>query len=231
MEHPRFADATRILTSVLAPFEKRCLVWIARQLPGSINSDHLTALGFAAMALAGACFAAARWNRFALAGVVAALAVNWFGDSLDGTLARVRGHLRPRYGFYIDHVLDAAGVFCLLGGLAMSTYMSWPIALGLLVSYYLLSIEVYLATHALGTFRMTFWNLGPTELRILLAIGTLRLIWQPTATIVGREFLLFDVGGGVAILGLAVTFAVSFARNAYALYRAEPLPSRCTSGA
>lgn len=225
MEKRPYVDATRILISVLAPLEKRCLVWIARRLPGWINSDHLTALGFAAMVAAGTSFALARWNRLALAGVIVALAVNWLGDSLDGTLARVRGHLRPRYGFYIDHVLDAAGVLCLLAGLAFSSNMSPGIALALLVVYYLLSIEVYLATHALGTFRMTFWNLGPTELRILLAAGTVRLMWDPTARIFGRELLLFDVGGSVAICGLLATFLISFARNGYALYRAEPIPS------
>jgi phosphatidylglycerophosphate synthase len=226
MDQPHYVDATRILTSALAPFEKRCLIWIARRLPRWMNSDHLTSLGFAAMVAAGFGYALARWNRAWLAAVIVALAVNWFGDSLDGTLARVRGHLRPRYGFYIDHVLDAVGVLCLLGGLAYSGLMTPLIALGLLVTYYLLSIEVYLATHALGTFRMTFWNVGPTELRILLAIGTLRLIWHPTATILGREFLLFDVGGAIAIVALFVTFLLSFARNGRTLYRAEPLPDR-----
>lgn len=226
MDQPKYREAVRVLDSPLAPYEKRCLVWIAQRLPSWINSDHLTSLGFAAMAAAGLCYALGRWNRIALAGVVVALAVNWFGDSLDGTLARVRGHLRPRYGFYIDHVLDAAGVLCLLVGLAVSGYMSAAIAAALLIAYYLLSIEIYLATHSLGAFRMTFWNVGPTELRILLAIGTLRLMWTPTARILGREFLLFDVGGSIAIAALMVTFLVSFARNGRTLYRAEPIPPR-----
>ena len=95
--------------SILAAPEKRLLIFIAERLPRSVNSDHLTALALASMGVAGAAFAAARWDVRAVWLVVIALALNWFGDSLDGTLARVRRVERPRYGFYVDHVLDIAG--------------------------------------------------------------------------------------------------------------------------
>src|SRR4029434_2201269 len=161
--------------SILAAAEKRLLIFIAARLPCAINSDHLTALALAGMALAGGAFAAARWDHRALWLVVIALAVNWFGDSLDGTLARVRRVERPRYGFYIDHVLDIVGITILLGGLAASPFMSPVIALALLIASLLVSGEVFLATAVRGVFKMSFVGIGPTELRILLAIGAIAL--------------------------------------------------------
>ena len=169
---------------------------------------------------------ASRFNRIALVGAILGLAVNWFGDSLDGTLARVRGHQRPRYGFYVDHVVDCFGVLFVVSGLALSGYMSPLVATGLLIAYFMLSIEVYLATYCLTVFRMSFWGIGPTELRILLAIGTLALWSDPRPEIFGQQYRLFDVGGVVAIVSLAVTLVVSVARNTRALYLAEPLPGR-----
>ena len=106
----QFRNPTRQLNSVLSALEKRCLLWLAARMPRAVNSDHLTGLALAAMVGAGACYALARFSPLALYGVVVCLAINWFGDSLDGTLARVRNHQRPRYGFYVDHVVDAVGV-------------------------------------------------------------------------------------------------------------------------
>jgi phosphatidylglycerophosphate synthase len=214
-----------VLSSPLAAVEKRTLIWLAQRMPARVNSDHLTLLALVAMVGAGLSYWLARVTPLGLLLVIVCLAVNWFGDSLDGTLARVRQHQRPRYGFYVDHVVDALGSLFLFGGLALSGFMSPLVVLGLLIAYLLLSIEVYLAAYSVGTFRITHFNMGPTELRILLAIGTLVLLVHPTSTIFGREFLLFDVGGVVAIAGLLVTFVSSAARNVRALYRAEPIPS------
>jgi phosphatidylglycerophosphate synthase len=215
----------RILTSLLAPAEKRCLIWLAARMPARVNSDHLTALGAAGMALAAVAFWRSTHDPAWFAVVIAALALNWFGDSLDGTLARVRGHERPRYGYYIDHVLDAAGILLLLGGLALSGLMTPIVALGLLCAYYLLSIEVYLATHALGRFRISFWKIGPTELRILLAIGVLVAARNPDVSLLGATWRLFDVGGIAAIAGLVATAVYSAISNGAELYRLEPLPA------
>ena len=160
------AEHTREHRSVLAAVEKRALVAIAQRLPVAVNSDHLTALALLAMALAGAGFALSRWDVRALWIVVPALALNWFGDSLDGTVARVRHVERPRYGFYVDHVLDIVGATLLFAGLAASGFMTPWIALALLIAYLLVSGEVFLATSVRGVFRMSFSGFGPTELRI-----------------------------------------------------------------
>src|SRR5262245_62005323 len=182
---PEFREAQRSLTSVLAPLEKRTLLWLAGTLPPWVNSDHLTALALAAMLLAGVSYWLARVSTTGLLLVVLCLAVNWFGDSLDGTLARVRQHQRPRYGFYVDHVVDAVGAVFLIGGMGMSGYMSPMVALILLVAYLLLLVETFLATYSLGTFTMSYFKVGPTELRILLAIGNMVLLVHPMAEIFG----------------------------------------------
>jgi phosphatidylglycerophosphate synthase len=226
MATKEFGEARREMTSVLASIERQCLVWLAARLPSWINSDHLTVLALIAMLATGLSYYASTFNRLALAGAILGLAVNWFGDSLDGTLARVRGHQRPRYGFYVDHVIDCFGVLFVVGGLALSGWMSPLVAAGLLIAYFMLSIEVYLATYCLTVFKMSFWGVGPTELRILLAIGTVALWFDPRPEIFGVQYRLFDVGGSVAIVSLAVTLIVSVVRNTRALYLAEPLPGR-----
>ncbi len=211
--------------SVLAAIEKRALVWMAQRLPRQVNSDHLTLLGFAAMLLAGIAYWLANRNRLALFVVVFALLVNWFGDSLDGTLARVRHQQRPRYGFYVDHVLDIMGTFFLVGGLALSGYMTPLLALGLLAAYLMVAAEEFLATHVRQVFHLSFLGIGPTELRIILAIGTVYLFYQPYVRLGGiGAFRLFDVGGTVAIAGLGLKLVICAVRNTCALYLAERLP-------
>src|SRR5262249_59486842 len=125
--------------SVLAPFEKQALIWIARRLPSSINSDHLSAFGLVAMAAAGWSFAAYRVSGWAALAVVASLVANWFGDSLDGTVARVRRQERPRFGYYVDHVIDLAGTTLLITGVACSGLMRPAIAWIVLAAYLLVS--------------------------------------------------------------------------------------------
>jgi archaetidylinositol phosphate synthase len=210
-------------TSVLAASEKRLLVWMAERLPAWVNSDHLTFSGAAAMAGIGASFWA---GDAALLLVIPLLIVNWFGDSLDGTLARVRRCERPRYGYYVDHVLDAVGFAALFGGLMLGGHMSPLLGLGFLATYYLLIAEISMATHARGTFKMSFGKVGPTELRILLAAGTLQLMRTGTVAVFGHQFLLFDVGGAVGIAGLLLAFVSSAVTNSLALYREEPMTRR-----
>lgn len=223
MDTRAYTDPVRLQSSVLSAAEKRLLVRIAQRLPGWITSDHLTALALAAMVLAGASYWLASRHPAGLLLATAWLAVNWFGDSLDGTVARVRGAQRPRYGFYVDHVLDAVGTACLFGGLALSGYMSPVMALLVLLAYSLVTVEVFLATVVSGTFRMAFLAIGPTELRILLAVGNAWVVFDPTVVVAGRTFLLFDVAGAIGAAGLAVAFLVSAVRNARELYLAEPL--------
>lgn len=214
--------AVRVHTSLLAGAEKRLLVRIAGRLPRAVHSDHLTALAALSMAATGACFWVGGAYPGALPAAIGFLAVNWFGDSLDGTLARVRHEERPRYGFYVDHVLDAAGILALVAGLVLGGWMSAAIGAAFLIAYYLLMIEIALTAHTLGRFHMSFWRMGPTELRIALAAGAVQLLRAPSVALLGRSYLLFDVGGTVAIVFLTLTFVLSALRNGRELYRLEP---------
>lgn len=209
--------------SVLAAAEKRTLIWIAQRLPRWINSDHLSALGLAAMAGAGVSFVIAQSDPVAGASlVVLCLVLNWFGDSLDGTVARVRDQQRPRYGYYVDHVIDLAGTGLLFAGLAASGFMSPLIATLVVAAFFLVSAEAYLATHSRGVFRMSFVGVGPTELRIVLAAGALALIKMPLVHIPGLgPVLLWDLGGVVGTVGLVATFLITSAGNVRALYVEE----------
>jgi archaetidylinositol phosphate synthase len=224
------ADQVREHRSVLAAAEKRLLVAMAQRLPRWVTSDQLTLAALLSMGAAGAGYALSRWEPGFLWVPIFALVVNWFGDSLDGTLARVRRTERPRYGFYVDHVVDIVGISALIAGLAVSPHMSPVIALALLVAYLLVSAEVFLATAVHGIFRMSFAGVGPTELRIILIAGTFALFGNPQVGLgaIG-SFRLFDVGGVVAVVGLLVALAVGATRNTRALGRLEP-PRRPAAG-
>ncbi len=223
--NPNFREARRIQQSFLANLEKRTLIWLAARTPAWINSDHLTVLGLLSMAGAGAAYWWSATNPLGLLLVIVCLALNWLGDSLDGTLARFRDHSRPRYGFYVDHVVDAFSAFFLLGGLGLSGYMAPVVALGLLVAYLMLSVEIYLATYALGDFKISYFKMGPTELRVLLAIGSLVLFfWKSTVHLFGRAHRLFDVAGTLGISGMLLIMVISAIHNTVRLYRQEPIP-------
>jgi phosphatidylglycerophosphate synthase len=216
-----FAETRRVQESFVAVMEKRALVWMAERTPEWIAPDHLTVVGLAAQLGAGACYALAARNRNWLLGAIIFLALNWLGDSLDGTLARVRQRLRPRYGFYVDHMVDTVGALALMGGLALSHYMHPWIAMALLVGFLVMSIQTYLTTYTLGEFRLSFWNFGPTELRILLAVGNLALFWKPVVHPFGQSLRLFDVGGAIGASGMALMIAFFTAKNTVRLYREE----------
>lgn len=218
-----FQNAARIQESLLAPLERRCLLWLARRTPRRVAPDHLTLLGFAAMLMAALSYALARWWPPALLLVNLWIAVNWLGDSLDGTLARFRNRQRPRYGFYVDHMVDSFGALFLVGGLAFSGYMSERVALLVLLGYFLLSIEVYLATYTRGAFQLSFWKLSPTELRVLLALGNAVALLRPTVRLFGPPYRFFDVCGVAGIALMAAVVVASVIRNARALYRAEKI--------
>ena len=214
-----FREAKRIQQSLLAALEKRTLVWLAARTPAWINSDHLTLLGLVAMAGAGAGYWWSRTNPIGLWAVGLCLAVNWLGDSLDGTLARVRQQQRPRYGFYVDHMVDSFGAVAMMGGLAFSGYMHPWIAIGLLIGFLVLSIQSYLATYTMGEFHLSFWNFGPTELRLLLAVGNLALLRWPV--VLHHQYRLFDIGGAIGLAGMTLMVIFFTIRNAYRLYCEE----------
>ena len=221
-----FKDAARSNTGLLAAMEKRALVRIAGRLPGWVGSDHLTGLGLFAMMMVGASFALSGRLPIMLWWVVFWLAVNWFGDSLDGTLARYRDRQRPRYGFYVDHIIDTFGALFVLFGLALSGYMTERVAAALLIVFFMLAINTYLTAYTLGIFRISQWKMGPTEMRLILMIGNAYLLHHSTTRIHGRVYLLFDVGGVVAIISMAVMLVFSSIKNTYILYKMERLPER-----
>ncbi|MGH9738940.1 MAG: CDP-alcohol phosphatidyltransferase family protein [Candidatus Acidiferrales bacterium] len=218
-----FRNATRVQQALTASAERKVLLWLARRTPDRVSPDHLTAFGFAAQFLAGASYALARWNKFALLLVVVFIAANWLGDSLDGTLARHRQKLRPRYGFYVDHMVDTFGATFLITGLVASTYMHWQVGVAMLVAFLVLSIETYLAAYTLHEFRLSHGLFGPTEIRILLIVGTVVLLFHPYAHLFGREFLLFDVGGAIATAGMFGMAVVAAVRHTAQLYAEERL--------
>jgi archaetidylinositol phosphate synthase len=220
-----FQDARREQTSVLAPLERAALRGLARRMPACVNSDHLSLLGLVSMFLAGVGYALSRQNPLMLHLVNLFIFLNWFGDSLDGTLARYRDRQRPRYGFYVDHIIDTFGTMFLIFGLALSGYMTERVAAAMLIVFLMLAINSYLAAYSLRIFKISQWKMGPTEMRLLIIIGNVFLIYRPYARVFGHRYLLYDVGGVIAIVGMALVLVVSSIKNTHALYELERLPS------
>jgi archaetidylinositol phosphate synthase len=224
MKAGAFTSARRINRSLTAGVEKRALTWMAERSPLWVTSDGLTLLGLLAQIGAGVFYALSRYNDAGLVGVMVCIVLNWFGDSMDGTVARVRNQQRPRYGFYVDHMVDILGATALMCGLGLSGFVHWPVAIAMLVGFLLLSAESYLATYTLNCFQMSQGMFGPTEIRILLIIGSLALLRDPFATVFGHRYLLFDVGGVIAASAMAVMALTITVRHTAELYRREPLP-------
>ena len=223
-EQTKFKNAERLQLSILTPLEKRTLRWLADRMPAGVSSDHLTLIGFAGMILTGVSYYLAQYNPLFLVAAIVCLAINWFGDSLDGTLARVRNRQRPRYGFYVDHIVDAFGISFVVAGLGLSGYMSPYVAMGFLIAYFLTNIEIYLATYTLGVFKLSYGLLGPTELRVIVCIGNLVLLTRKHVRIGDNTYLLCDVSGVVAIVLLVGITIVSTIKNTKRLYDEERLP-------
>jgi phosphatidylglycerophosphate synthase len=218
-----FAATRRVNRSLTAAAEKRALEWMAKRAPRWVTSDQLTILGLSAQMGAGIFYALSRFDRYALLAVNLCLAMNWLGDSLDGTLARVRRQQRPRYGFYVDHMVDIFGAVALMCGLGYSGFLHWQIAIAMLIAFLLLSGESYLATYTLSCFQLSQGVFGPTEIRILLIIGNLALLRSPFSTVFGQRMLLFDLGGAIAAAGMFVMAILVTVQHTIELYRQEPI--------
>lgn len=219
-----FQNATRIQQTIVTAAEKKVLRWLAERMPFWVNSDHLTALGFVAQLLVGISYVLSGYNRNWLWAACFFLALNWFGDSLDGTIARFRNRQRPRYGFYVDHVIDSFGAVFLCVGLALSGYMSPMVVVVLLMAFLMLSIETYLATYCLGQFHLGHFFLGPTEIRLVLVIGNVALFYKPHVHFLDSVYLLFDLGGVIAAIGMFTMLVIAAIRHTAVLYREERLP-------
>jgi archaetidylinositol phosphate synthase len=167
------SDAPRSKQFILAVPEARALEWIARRLPAWVKPDHLTALGVLAALAIAAAYVLSNGDKLWLWAASGLLVVHWLGDSLDGTLARVRKSERPRYGYYLDHLVDAFATAAIGIGLGLSPYMLLAVGLAIVVAYLILSINTYLETHALGVFTLGYGRFGPTEARLMLiAVNT-----------------------------------------------------------
>ncbi len=218
------AEAQRQARSPLARFERWALPRLAAGLPAWVMPDHLTALGM--LAATGIALSYVLSNRHPawlwLASTL--LVVHWCGDSLDGTLARVRRIERPNYGFYLDHVVDAYATMMIGLGLGWSPYMLLSVGLVVVIAYLLVSINVYLETIVFGRFKYTYGRIGPTEVRlILIALNTLALVVGPLPfRVLGVGATVFDLGGLLAAMAMLTLLIVRTARNLGGLARREP---------
>jgi phosphatidylglycerophosphate synthase len=219
-----FVTARRVNLALTASAEKRALHWMAERMPRWITSDQLTLLGLGAQIGAGIFYALSRYNRYALLLVILCIILNWLGDSMDGTVARVRRQQRPRYGFYVDHMVDIFGAVALMCGLGYSGFLHWTTAIAMLVAFLLLSSESYLATYTLSRFELSQGIFGPTEIRLLLILGNLALLRSPYSTLFGHKMLLFDLGGMIAAGSMFAMAIFITMRHTAELYRQEPLP-------
>jgi archaetidylinositol phosphate synthase len=219
-----FQTAHRVNQALTASLERCVLQWMAERAPRWVSSDQLTVLGLSAQVGAGIGYALSRYDRRLLLLVILCVALNWLGDSLDGTLARVRRQQRPRYGFYVDHMVDVVGAVALMGGLGFSGLLHWQTAMAMLVAFLVLSSESYLATYTLSRFQLSQGIFGPTEIRLLLIIGNLALLRSPYSTLCGHTMLLFDLGGAIAAVCMFSTAIFIIVRHTAELYRQEPLP-------
>lgn len=217
-------DTQRQATFVLTRFERWVLPRIAAALPPWVMPDHLTGVGIFGATLIAFSYFATRWTPAWLWIANLGLVIHWLGDSLDGTLARVRRHERPRYGFYIDHLTDAYSTTAIGLGLGFSPYMLLSVSLGIVIAYLVLSINVYLETHVFKVFRYGYGFVGPTEARLLLfGLNLVALVIGPLDFgIKGVEMTVFDVFGTAAALGMIGLLVKRAWRNLADLARLEP---------
>jgi phosphatidylglycerophosphate synthase len=221
--NPMDPGSKRVQESFLAPIEKKVLLWLAARMPRWINSDHLTLIGLLSMFLAGLSYIRAEESPAFLFLASFFIVLNWFGDSLDGTLARYRQTLRPRYGYYVDHIVDAFGTLFLIGGLGLSSYMDLTLSLLLIIAYFLMSIQIYLATNVFQVFQISFWKISPTEIRIGLIVANGYVYIRPTMTLLGEDRLFFDMVGFASIAVMLLVLVVTTVRNTARLYREEKI--------
>jgi len=214
-------DSKRVQESLLAPIEKVALLKLASWMPERVNSDHLTLIGLLSMLFAGISYYLAGSNPAYLFAASIFIVLNWFGDSLDGTLARYRKKLRPRYGYYVDHIIDAFGTLFLALGLGLSGYMSFTVSLIFVIAYFMMSIQTYLASSVFKVFQISFWKLSPTEVRIALIAGNTYAWYRPEVTLMGKSYLIFDLGAVVSIAGMFIMLIITTIRNTVRLYREE----------
>lgn len=225
-------QSKRIQTSILNGPEKKVLVWMAGKMPSWVNSDMLTFTGSAGALMFGLGYALTPVSIQFLWLSCLGLFINWFGDSLDGTLARVRNCQRPRYGFFLDHMMDCINEVIMFVGCGLSVLMRLDIALIVLICYLLLTVYVFTSAHLKGEFKLTYAKVGPTEFRVIILIATLLFLYvkplrefSHTFNVFGTEVVasLLDIISAAIALLLFVMFIISIIRDAGEYAREEPL--------
>ena len=225
-------QSVRIQTSFLNPLEKKALVWLAGRQPKWMTSDILTFIGFLGAVIIAVGYALSGKNLAFLWLSTAGWIINWYGDSLDGTLARVRKQQRPVYGFFIDHTVDCINESVMIIGLGMSPFMSFDIAMLCLVAYLLISVYVYISAHLKGEFKLTYGKMGPTELRVILIILNTVLFFVPwtretyvTFQALGNLFVLsiLDIIGILIFIGILIAYFGSLIKDGREYAKADPL--------
>ena len=229
------ADAVRIQTSVLNALEKKVLVWLAQRQPRWVTSDMLTYIGvFGAVVIAVGYILASRNINFLWLSSLGFI-INWYGDSLDGTLARVRNTQRPIYGYYLDHTVDAINEVMIFVGVGLSGLMHLEIALLALVMYLLITINVSINAHLKKEFKLTYASMGPTEFRIIMIIiNTLFATITPlrefshSFVMFGSEFTFkaLDYIGVVIVLILALMHFTTVRKDIKDYAKIDPMPER-----
>jgi len=221
-------EAEREPSFLLARPERRLLEAIAARLPRRVLPDDLTLLGVAAAVAICGAYQLSNDSRAWLWVASALLVVHWLGDSLDGTLARVRGIQRTRYGYYLDHLVDAAATAAIGIGLGLSPFMLLSVGTLLVVAYLVLSINVYLESYALGRFSIGYGLIGPTEVRLLLIAlnAALALGLELRFDVLGTGLTALDVAGVALAVGMVLLLAGRAVRNLRALAREEPAAAR-----
>ncbi len=225
-------QSVRIQTSFLNPLEKKALVWLADRQPKWMTSDILTFIGFLGAVIIAVGYALSGKNLAFLWLSTAGWIINWYGDSLDGTLARVRKQQRPVYGFFIDHTVDCINESVMIIGIGMSPFMSFDIAMLCLVAYLLISVYVYISAHLKGEFKLTYGKMGPTELRVILIIINTLLFFIPwtretyvTVQALGNIFVLsiLDIIGILIFIGILIAYFGSLIKDGREYAKADPL--------
>ena len=224
-------QAARIQTSILNAAEKKVLVWLAERMPSWVTSDMLTFVGFMGALVVAAGYALSNLSLYWMWLSCLGLFINWFGDSLDGSLARVRNTQRKTYGFFIDHNVDVINETIMFIGVGCSPIVNMSFAMLALVGYFMLSIYVYIDCHLKGEMRLTYGGLGPTEFRIILILVNIAFMYIPWLTTWKRDVVLFHnhfsiglfdyIAVGIALL-LFLFYIVSFFRDAAYYSKIDP---------
>lgn len=206
----------RIQHNVLALNERRLLTWLAARMPGWVTPDKLTALGLTGAGVVGAGYALSSVDPMWLWLSIVGFFINWFGDSLDGSLARFRKIERPLFGYFIDHSSDALGNMMIMAGIGASPFVRMDVALFGLGTYLLLSIHTFLAARVVAEFRLSYLAAGPTELRlVLITMSLMMLATAPVGPVLGpfSGFDLFIGGLGILLFVLFIVQTLATARK------------------